>query len=201
MRVLISLLTLFVAVLAAAPTHAGVYKWVDQNGVTNYSGKPPIDAAVVKKVDSVAQRISVYTPDTALTLAMAAGPKVSERILSDRIDSLERQLEAERRARQVAAAAERQAAQTAYERCVAERRVDCNGGHTPYPPAVVVAIPRPQTRFVPRVAVTGVAAGKVTRVSAVGGASFKRPPGAFSRDAFPPRSASAARMGGRFASR
>ncbi len=201
MRSRISLVTVFMAALAAAPAHADVYKWVDQNGVTNYSGKPPTGTKAVKKIDGVAQRLSFYTPDAALVLAMAAGSRGGDRILSDRIDSLERQLEAERRARMYAAAAGFQSSQTAYERCVADRRVDCNGGYYPYPPAVVVANQRRQTPFVPSVAVTGVTAGNVTNAIAAAGASVSRTPGAFPGNAFAVRSTSAARMGRGFASR
>ena len=191
----ISLVTVFMATLAAAPAHADVYKWVDQHGVTNYAGKPPADAKAVKKVDILAQRLSVYTPDAALVLAIASGSRGSDRILSDRVDSLERQLEAERRARQAAAAAGLQAAQAAYDRCVADRRVDCNGNNFQYPPAMVVTNPRRQTPFVPTVAVTGVSAGNVTDAIAAAGASVSRTPGAFSGSGFALRSASAARTG------
>lgn len=54
------------AMLAAAPAWAEVYKWVDQNGVTNYSNEPPADPATVRKRLAVEDRLSVYTPDPAL---------------------------------------------------------------------------------------------------------------------------------------
>ena len=192
MRSRISVVTVCVAALAAAAAHADVYKWVDQHGVTNYSAKPPANIKAAKKIDGVEQRVSVYTPDAALKVAMAADARGSDRILSNRIDNLERQLEAERRARLNAAAADFQASQTAYERCVAERRVDCNGG--PYRPAMVIAYQRRQTPFVPMVPVSGATAGNITDAIAAAGNGVSRTPGAFSGSAFTVRSASVVPM-------
>ena len=58
--------------LAAVPASAQVYKWVDERGVTNYSNQPPADPEAVKKLGLVEDRISVYTPDRALTQAVEA---------------------------------------------------------------------------------------------------------------------------------
>jgi hypothetical protein len=132
----IRLLIALVAILAAAPASAQVYKWVDERGVTNYSSQPPTDAA--KKVAIVEEKISVYTPDKALMQAIEAARQGSNRALSERVASLERQLEAERRARQYASAA---AAPAAYDPCLGGRAIDCSGvysGYYPYGPAVVI---------------------------------------------------------------
>src|SRR5216117_2856976 len=124
-----------VILLAAAvgPAHAQIYKWVDAAGKTHYSDTAPMDG---KKPDTVTDRISVYAPAPAL-LARAAAPAAPDPALSNRLDGLERQLQTERLARaqqQVELAAFVQASQSAYERCIAARRVDCDayGGTTPY---------------------------------------------------------------------
>ena len=93
------------AVLAAAPVHAELFKWVDGRGVTNYSNQAPADPVAAKKVTTVEDRISVYTPDKSLLDAVAASrQQSSNRAIAARITSLEQQLEEERRARQYAAA-------------------------------------------------------------------------------------------------
>jgi hypothetical protein len=116
--------TLFAAaLLAALPAAADMFKWVDENGVVTYSNTPPT-AKQPKKVEAVPERVSVYTPDPQLNKAMSPDPARDAKIAK-----LEKQLEAERRSRQAAAqpsrtpASERQVA--AYERCVADRGVDC----------------------------------------------------------------------------
>ena len=112
------------ATLAGSPTWAQVYKWVDEGGATHYSDRMPANQGTLKKVDIVPDRLSVYTPDPSLTTTLG---QERDSKLSDRIDRLERELQAERRARQFAAAAEAQAFAAAYEQCLADRRVDCDG--------------------------------------------------------------------------
>ena len=131
-----------VAILLAATggtAYAQIYKWVDEAGKTHYSDQAPAGG----KPDTVAERISVYTPDPAL-LARAAAIAVPDPALSNRVDRLERQLHAERLARaqqQTELAAFTQASQSVYERCVLERRVDCDYGGMPYAgPIAVVPI-------------------------------------------------------------
>jgi Domain of unknown function (DUF4124) len=131
---LVSIVILLAA--ASAPVHAQVYKWVDEAGQTHYSDKAPAG----KKSRAVVDRISVYASDPSPVRAMASAGAVPG--LSDRVDSLERQLYAERQARQQLelAAYDAQASQAAYERCFADRRVDCDGydGYGPY--AVPIAV-------------------------------------------------------------
>ena len=55
---------------AAWPVLAGTYKWVDENGVTNYSNKPPLGK--VSKTQVVEERISVVAPDPSVGWAIAA---------------------------------------------------------------------------------------------------------------------------------
>lgn len=135
LNALIRLLIALVAILASAPASAQVYKWKDERGITNYSNQPPTDAA--KKVAIVEDKISVYTPDKALMQAIEAGRQGSNQGLSERVASLERQLEDERRARQYVSAAP-----AAYDPCLGGRAVECSGiysGYYPYVPAYVIA--------------------------------------------------------------
>jgi len=100
------LIMLFVATFAASAASAELYKWIDERGVVNYSDQPPLDPKAASKLATVEDRISVYTPDQALTQAIESRrQQQGNSALSERIASLERQLEAERRARQTAAAA------------------------------------------------------------------------------------------------
>ena len=134
----IRLLIALVAIIASAPASAQIYKWVDERGVTNYSSQPPDDPKAAKKVAIVEGKISVYTPDRALTQAIEAARQGSNQALSERVASLERQLEAERRARQYASVAETPAA---YDPCLSGRAIDCGWiyrGYYPYGPAVVL---------------------------------------------------------------
>ncbi len=142
---------------AAGPAHAQIYKWVDEAGKTHYADTAPTRA---KKVDTVADRISVYTPDPAL-FARAAATAGSDPVLSDRVDRLERQLHAERLARQQYELAA--FSQAAYERCVSERRVDCDGysGTMPYAGPVAVVPLRHRRPIRVRASFTGLAAGNV----------------------------------------
>jgi len=102
----------FVILLAAAgsPAHAQIYKWVDEGGKTHYSDMAPAGG---KKAATVADKVSVYTPDPTLIARAAASPSVNP-ALADRIDSLERQLQAERLARQQVELAAYTQAQAAY---------------------------------------------------------------------------------------
>ena len=158
MKTLISSVILLTA--ACAPAYAQIYKWVDESGKTHYSDQAP---AVGKKSDTVADRISVYSPDPSL-LARAAASAAPDPALSDRVDRLERQLHAERLARaqqQTELAAFTQASQSVYERCVSERRVDCDYGGMPYAgPIAVVPVRHRRPVFV-RTSFTGRGAGNV----------------------------------------
>jgi len=135
--------------------HAQIYKWVDEAGKTHYSDSAP---AGRKKIDTVADRISVYTPDPAL-LARAAAPAAPDPALSDRVDRLERQLHAERLARQQLELAA--FSQAAYERCLSDRRVDCDYGDTPYIGPIAVVPLRHRRPVLVRTSFTGLTAGNV----------------------------------------
>ena len=124
-------------ILATAPAFAQVYKWVDDKGVVNYSNEaPPNRNSTV--LDPKAARISVYTPGDALKRAGA-----SERSLSEKIDRLERKLDAERYARQRMADEQTQLVDDRYDQCLRDRRVDCDYDpyYAPYGPALVMVRP------------------------------------------------------------
>src|SRR5439155_2058797 len=91
---------------------------------------------------------------------------VPDPALSNRVDRLERQLHAERLARaqqQTELAAFTQASQSVYERCVAERRVDCDsyGGSMPYAGPIAVVPIRHRRPMLVRTSFTGRGAGNV----------------------------------------
>ena len=166
MKTLISSLVSVVILLAAAvgPAHAQIYKWVDEAGKTHYSDTAPMDG---KKPGTVTDRISVYTPAPAL-LARAAATPAPDPALSNRLDGLERQLHAERlaRARQQAELASfTQASQSAYERCLLERHVDCDayGGTMPYAGPIAVVPVRHRRPIRVRTSFTALSAGNVVR--------------------------------------
>jgi hypothetical protein len=57
--------------IGIAPAEAAeLYKWVDQNGVTNYSNEPPPKGTNVKPMVVPEDRLSVYTPEQSVTQAI-----------------------------------------------------------------------------------------------------------------------------------
>lgn len=105
----------------AAPAGAQMYKWTDDRGVVSYSNTPPPPAAQ-RKVEAVEDRVSVYTTDEETKRAIAADKKREARA-----PTLGSQLGTQRtrpaRDTRETDQANRQAA--AYQRCVDQRRVDC----------------------------------------------------------------------------
>lgn len=144
------LATLAAAVLAA-PAGAELYKWVDDKGVTNYGSTPPANARNIQKLDDSNPRVS--TVPGLKPEEVQAG---ENRALQQKVDQLERDLEAQRRA--TADAQARAAADTQWrERCLADRRVDCDDPsrgavdydtgttwYPYYPPVVRPPPPRPR---------------------------------------------------------
>lgn len=64
----------FLAALLVMPgpgAAAELYKWVDENGVTNYANTPPPRAPGGKPPLVVEDRLSIYTPEKPLAEAMA----------------------------------------------------------------------------------------------------------------------------------
>jgi len=157
MKALGSSLVVILLAATGGPACAQIYKWVDDAGKTHYSDQAPASG---RKVATVADRISVYTPDPSL-LARAAA--TADPALSNRMDRLERQLHAERLARQQYELAAFTQASQAYERCLAERRVDCDsyGGTTPYAGPIAVVPVRHRRPVIVRTSFTGLSAGNV----------------------------------------
>src|SRR6266853_3657000 len=159
MKALGSSLLVILLGAGSGPACAQIYKWVDEAGKTHYSDQAPAGG---KKLETVADRISVYAPDPSL-LARAAAPAGSDPVLSERVDRLERQLHAERLARQQQELAFTQASQSVYERCLAERRVDCDsyGATLPYAGPIAVVPVRHRRPVLVRTSFTGRSAGNV----------------------------------------
>lgn len=174
-------LVVLVAFLAACPASAQVYKWVDESGVTNYSSKPPTDRKTAKKLELIVVKAAVDTSNAALPtrrMARAAPADVrgDQQHLLDRISNLEREVQAERQARQYESelqanqyAADLEAQQYAvqapvspppagYDPCLDNSYDGCYGNsysygaYYPWPVVAVVPVyhrPRPFIRAIP----------------------------------------------------
>lgn len=175
---IVHMICLLAMALMASPAYAQIYKWVDERGVTNYSGTPPAADAVAAKSTAIADRISVYAPEPGVQRAIGANAANRERINSDRIATLERQLAAERQYSQQAATADTRAAQAAYAQCLAERRIDCDSdygydpyGYAPYGVVAALTVPRHRPRHH---AVTRPGAGSRPAVRPHSGANMRQ---------------------------
>jgi hypothetical protein len=148
MRCFILSSALVAVVFAAAPASAQVYKWVDNRGVVNYSNEAPADRNPTV-LDPKSARVSTYSTEDAPKRATGAPAAANESALSDKIDRLERKLDAERYAR-LSDAQVQAAADLRYDQCLRDRRVDCDyPGMDPYyygPYYGAVAIVRPPIR-------------------------------------------------------
>lgn len=143
--------------LAANAATAQMYKWVDERGRVTYTNVPPPDSGQRGKLETIvpaAVAVSTYSSVESLGKGVIAQ---QERNLASRVEQLERELAAERQARSNAQIAAQQASQAAEsraaaearrqrelrERCLADRRVDCDSANLDEPaPAFVVAYPR-----------------------------------------------------------
>ena len=152
------------ASISASASASTVYKWVDENGVVNYTTTPPLDgragkaakAAVVDVAPAVTGRATATDTGEAAYWRARAEREAARDLAEER---QRRETEALRQARlrqELAAAdkdaAKKTAAQVAAEQCRAERRIDCDtnpvvlaGGLLAatlvYPHVVVVARP------------------------------------------------------------
>ncbi len=83
-------LVILLALAAAPAAAAGTYKWVDENGVVNYSNTPPPEKFAKAKV--IGDRVSVVPPDPSLGPAIAAmNARAAQRAQYDEADWLQRQ--------------------------------------------------------------------------------------------------------------
>lgn len=69
---IIELALLLAAMSGALPASAELFKWVDERGTVTYSDRRPVDPKAADKVQSVAGRLSVYSPDKVLLQAVDA---------------------------------------------------------------------------------------------------------------------------------
>ena len=124
---------------------AQVYKWTDDKGVTNYSSTPP-DNRKSQKLDEDKGRVSTIEAYDASKSDAAR----REQALKDRVDRLEQDAQ---RNRQTAAAQDQMSAE-AYrqwrERCIADRRTDCDNPAGVYDPGYPVPFVRPGVRPLPQ---------------------------------------------------
>ena len=98
---LFSLGLLCLATFVAGPAWSQIYKWVDDDGVVNYSNQPPSNRKA-EELDLNSVPVSVIeTSKTDQRAAWAVKSEVSA--LRQKVDQLESQLEAERYGRQYAA--------------------------------------------------------------------------------------------------
>jgi hypothetical protein len=172
-----------VALLGAATpaVSAQLYKWVDERGITNYSNQPPADPDTAKNLRPVEGSLSVYSPDPALARAVVAFRQESNnRRLAERIDYLERELAAERLARQYSP--------PAVALSVPCQSGDCYGNYGSYYPAGIAGggfFPvHKHKRLIPAQLPVGVTAGNV-----VGMSGFIPGQSALSASLAPPRPA------------
>lgn len=131
-RIILTSALVSVLSFPGAPVLAQVYKWIDEKGVVNYSSEAPADRKVTQ-LDPKAARVSIIgTDDSAKRTATGPG-SINERVLSEKIDRLERKLDQERYARSVSDAQAQTAADSWYQQCLRDRRVDCDyAGMDPY---------------------------------------------------------------------
>lgn len=143
--------------LGANAALAQMYKWVDERGRVTYTNVPPPDSGQRGKLETlVPAAVAVSTYSSAESLGKGASGQ-QDRNLASRVEQLERELAAERQARSNAQIAALQASQAAEnraaaearrqrelrERCLADRRVDCDSANLDEPaPAFVAAYPR-----------------------------------------------------------
>jgi hypothetical protein len=159
--------TLVVILLWATTAWAQVYKWVNDEGVVNYSSQRPANRKSVL-LDPNSVSVSTYTPDPTLKRTAETTASVNEKALAERVASLERKLDAERYTR--LSLADAQALERQYQQCLRDRRIDCDYAgsdpyYTPYGPTVVVF--RPHLRARPIVPVRPASTPRPSRPSFV----------------------------------
>lgn len=139
---------MLIALLASASASAEVYRWVDKNGVINYSDTPPKSVAA-KKVDQDQISIVPLAP-----LVRASSLAASNQALRQRVERLEEEADRERGIAPMSYPSLSQIPKEWREQCYDDRRVDCDDprtyygyggsvyGYGYYPPVVVGAARR-----------------------------------------------------------
>jgi hypothetical protein len=148
---LLAVLAALSASLFAAATQAQVYKWTDERGGVHYSNAPPPEGIPPARVATIAEKVSTYAPVTPAAPAVPAPG--ADAALKTRVQALEQELAAERRARDSAntvSADDRRRAEL--DECLRQRRADCDRPEvlaTGAAPMMVVAPPRRRATIVP----------------------------------------------------
>ena len=104
---------------AAPPASAKLYKWVDSQGVTNYSNRPPVGVPGAAVLPSASEHVTLYKPDAELTREVQAFRESSAKAVAraGRLPPNESQ--------RIAAAQARKATRLRYEQCLENDGVDC----------------------------------------------------------------------------
>jgi hypothetical protein len=148
------LLLILALVLASAPVSAELYKWIDERGITNYSGEPPPAAATANKLSRVENKLSVYTPDDAVLQATKAVRERAIKALSEPepVRSPVTRIAVE---------------QSGYEQCISSGRIGCDDLYPNYYPAAYLPVGGYPLRRIPpaRLLPPRPAPREVTRVS------------------------------------
>jgi hypothetical protein len=135
--------------LASVPAaNAQIFKWVDERGVVNYSNEPPPNGTA-QRVAPVQDRMSTSSAPTPAPSASTGASRADP--MQDRIESLERQLDQERRERSLPTDNEAERRRRAYEECLRARGTDCDTlGELPAGVApAVVFVPARRAKVVP----------------------------------------------------
>jgi hypothetical protein len=107
-----------VAFILPCAASGAIYKWVDQQGTTNYSNKAPADRRAVKLDEQNSLVNTIRFPERK----GAASPSRTERLEDETLRG--------RRSQAAEEAAAREAFRRWRDQCIAQRRVDCDD---PYP--------------------------------------------------------------------
>jgi Domain of unknown function (DUF4124) len=121
--------------------NAEIYKWVDANGVVNYSEAPP-SKRPSQVITPERSRVTVYHPEPL----RVESPSDASR-LKERVEELERQLARERQERDYAAQLAADDESQRLEQCRLDRRVDCYDEALGVPYPTVVLFPRRPLHF------------------------------------------------------
>jgi hypothetical protein len=84
LQVLAGLIAALAALPAGRAVSAELYKWVDERGVVNYSNQMPADPVTASSVNAVGDRVSVYSPDAALTREIEADRERARRAVQEK---------------------------------------------------------------------------------------------------------------------
>jgi hypothetical protein len=150
------------AILFATPAAAELYKWVDGRGGTHYSDRPPIELTAAAKVETVKNRVSVYSPDKALLQAVEAA-RLKKSQPEAPIESY--------RGPAPYAAPMHAPPLAAYQSCMLADCAIASGVQYPYPSNVVYPVHRRPPHLVQAVLPPGAIAGTINSNGAIPGNS------------------------------